>query len=320
MELDVKRLLRPIMAGVLGAALGSFAVLVPAFRVAPSRPVIAFVARTSGTNFNEDMRRGAEAAAERAGYQIYWNAPTRADDVDRQIRIVDSAVSRGAKALIIAPTNPWGVTTLIDGLTQRKIPVVIVQTDSPVPTGPYVTSVSPDQMEFGRLAADRITAITGGHAQVAIIGLDRGEPETLARAQSLMRAIRTHPGIEVVAQSSGSIQTLEVEQSTREILKSFPDLKVLFAVNADAARAALLVLQDLKPDPKLSLVACDRDWFLSDDLRDGKLDSLASADGYRIGYQAVLAALDGTRGHPLPPPAHVGVALFTRQAADNEGN
>ncbi len=308
------RLLRPVLAGVLGSVLGCLAVLALDLRVAPSRPVIAFIPRTSGANFAEDMRRGAETAASQAGYELYWNAPTRADDTDRQIRIAELAVNRGAKALILAPTNPWGVTTLVDRLIQRKVPVVIVQTDSPVPTGPYVTSVAPDQKEFGRIAADRIATITGGSGQVAIIGLDRAKPETLERAESFTQAIKAHPGIEIVAQTSGSIQTLEVEQSTREILSSFPNLKILFAVSADAAQAALLVLQDTQTARKIAVVGCDRDWFLSDNLVDGTIDSLVTANGYQIGYLAVQAALDGTRGRSLAPPVRVGAVLLTRES------
>jgi len=320
MNSDNKQLVRLILAAALGGAVGSLAVLVPSVRTEPSRPMIAFIPRTTGANFAEDMHRGAEAAAERAGYQLYWNAPTRADDVDRQIRIAQKAVDNGAKALILAPTNPWGVTTLIDSLTRQKIPVVIVQTESPVPTGPYVTSIVPDQAEFGRIAAERIAAVTGGSGQVAVIGLDRGKPETLARAQSFIAAMKAHPEIDVVAQSSGSIQTLEDEQSTREILNSYPDLKALFAVSADAAQSALLVLQDTKPDRKIPVVGCDRDWFLADDLLNGTLDSLVTADGYRIGYLAVDAALNGTRGRPLQQPSPVGAALLTRQGIVDEEN
>jgi ribose transport system substrate-binding protein len=318
MTLKTKTLLRAAIAGVLGATVGSFAALVLEFRTAPSRPIIAFVARTSGTNLTEDMRRGAEAAAEGAGYQIYWNAPTRADDVDRQVRIAEKAVERGAEALIIGPTNPWGVTTVIDRLIQRKMPIVVVQTESPVPTGTYVTTVTPDQEDFGRIGADRIAEITGGVGRVAIVGLDRGEPETLARAQSFMDEIEKHPGIEVVAQSSGSVQMLEAEQSIKGILNAYPDLKALFAVSADATQGAMLVLQDAKSDRRISLVGSDRDLFLMDSLRDGKIDSLIAADGYRIGYLAVMAALDGTRGRPLERPVHVRAALLTRKDAQNQ--
>ena len=312
MKIYPKRILRPFVAIVAGGCFGCVMALLPTVRTTPSPPVIAFVPRTSGTNFTEDMHRGAEAAARSAGYRIYWNAPTREDDLDRQILIAETAVHRGAKALILGPTNIWGVTTMIDAFVVRKFPVVIVQTEAPVPTGPYLTSITPDQAQFGRLAAGRIAHITGGNGEVAIVGLDRGTPETLARARSFMQAIAAYPGIKVVAQSPGAVQTLEAEQSTREIVNAFPRLGAIFAVSANATQGAMLALQDVDARHAITLVGCDRDLFLADNLHDRKLDSLVTADPYRIGYLAVRAALAGVQGHRLQPPEHVGAELLTQ--------
>lgn len=312
MKVDLRRIVRPFITCVVGTILGSLLTLLPSLQSAPVRPVIAFIPRTSGTNFTEDMHRGADAAAASQGYKIYWNAPTRSDDVDRQIRIAEGAVDRGAKAVILGPTNPGGVTTLIDDFDRRKVPVVIVQTESPVPTSRYVTSVTPDQAEFGRIGALRIAKILAGRGQVAIVGLNRGTPETLVRARIFTQAIAPYPGIEVVAQSPGSVQTLEAEQSTREIMNSFPDLKAIFAVSADATQGALLALQDTNRAHSIALVGCDRDLFLVQSMLAGKIDSLVAADGYRIGFLAVQAALEGARGQRLPAPQHVGAELLTK--------
>jgi ribose transport system substrate-binding protein len=321
MNIDPKRMIRTLAVVLAGGVCGCFLCLLPHIRTSSSPPVIAFIPRTTGTNFTEDMHRGAEEAARKAGYQIYWNGPTRADDLDRQILIAESAVHRGAKALILGPTNVWGVTAMLDDFVSRKLPVVIVQTESPVPTGPYLTSVSPDQSQFGRLAADRIAKIMGGPGEVAIVGLNRGTPETLARTQSFTKEIATYPGIEIVTQSSGSTQTLETEQGTREIVKAFPKLKAIFAVSADATQGAMLALQDVDPHHAITLVGCDPyDLFLADNLHEGKLDSLIDTDGYRIGYLAVQAVVAGIEGHPLPPPQHVDAIVLTRQNPVIAGN
>lgn len=301
----------------LGAALGCLAVLFYSWRRPDSPPVIAFIPRTSGTNLTEDMRRGAQAAAQSAGYRIYWNAPTREDDLDRQIEIAEEAVHRGARALILEPSNPWGVITMMDGLTRRKIPIVVVQTEAPMPTGPYLTSVTPDQEQFGRLAAERIAQLTGGKGQVAMVGLGRGTPETLLRARSFMQAIAAYPGIEVVNQSPGSVQTPEAEQSARELVNAFPHLKAIFALSADATQGAMLALQASNAPHSVALVGSDRDLFLALNLQEGKLDSLVAADGYQIGYLAVQAALAGIQKHSLPPPEHVEAVLLTSGNAVN---
>jgi ribose transport system substrate-binding protein len=313
MENQPIRLIRPFLAAAGGGTFGCILGLVPVLRTPPAPPVIAFVARTSGTNFTEDMRRGAEAAAKSAGYQIYWNAPTREDDVDRQIRIAENAVHRGAKALILGPTNIWGVTTMVNDLTAQRVPVVFVQAGPSEPAGRYLTSVTPDQQQFGELAAARVAAITGGSGQVAIVGIGRGTPETLTRAESFIHAVQAWPDIQVVAESPGAVQTMEAEQSTRELFTAYPRLKAIFAVSADATQGAMLALEDVDIQHAISLIGSDRDWFLVDNLRDGKLDSLVASDGYRIGYLAAQAALAGVRGNPLPPPEQVRAQLLTRE-------
>jgi ribose transport system substrate-binding protein len=314
MHLDPMRFLRAGIAGVVGAVLGCLAVILPATRKEPSPPVIAFIPRTTGTNLTEDMHRGALAAAQSAGYRIYWNAPTREDDVERQIRIAEGAVHRGVKALILGPASPRGVTTLLDQLQSRKIPVVIVQTKSPIPTGLNLTSITPNQSLYGRIAADRVSHITGGTGEVAVIGLDRGTPETLERADSFIHAIASYPGIQVVAQSPGSVQTLEADQSTRELIRAYPRLRVIFAVSADATQGAMLALQNMNPKRAIALIGCDRDLFLVDSLIHGRMDSLIATDPYKIGYLAVRSALPGAEHHPLPPPQQVPPALITRES------
>ena len=63
MTIQVRRFVRPLLAVIFGSCCGSLIALYPALREAPTPPVIAFVPRTSGTAYTEDMRRGAEAAA-----------------------------------------------------------------------------------------------------------------------------------------------------------------------------------------------------------------------------------------------------------------
>ena len=315
-----RSLIRPAFATLLGGMLGCAPAYMHFHQPTPSLPVVAFIPRTTGANYDEDMRRGAQAVAHNLGYRVYWNAPTREDDLDRQIQLAEAAVRRGAKALILGPTNSGGITTLIDGLVARKFPVVVVQTEAPVPTGPYLTSVTPNQDEFGLIAAERIEHVIGGTGQVAIVGLEPGTPETFMRARSFMRAVAKNPEIEVVAQLPGSVQILEAEQSTREIISSFPGIRAIFAVSADATLGAMLALQDRDPQRSIALVGCDRDWFLEQNLREGKLDSLVTADPNRIGELALRAAVAGAEGRRLPPPQRVDAFLLTRENLQQGNN
>jgi ribose transport system substrate-binding protein len=312
MHIQIQRLIGPSAAILAGALCGgALTFLFAAIHARSSLPVIAFVPRATGTIFAETMHRGAQDAARNSGYRIYWNGATREDDLDRQILIAEKAVNRGAKALILGPTSVGGVTSMVNSLVARKVPVVIVQALPPVPVGPYLTAVTPDQCEIGKLAAKRIAQAIGTAGQVAIVGIDRGFPETLARAESFMKTIAAYPDIEVVARSHGSVQISESEQNTREIVESLPRVKAIYAVSADATQGAMLALQDVDRSHAIVLVGSDRDLFLADELRDRKLDSLVSSDAYRIGYLAMRAAIMGAQGHPLQSPTVEPAELLT---------
>ena len=49
---------------------------------------IAVIPRTTGTMLWEPEHGGAQAAALKLGARIYWNAPTREDDIEGQIALV----------------------------------------------------------------------------------------------------------------------------------------------------------------------------------------------------------------------------------------
>ena len=64
---------------------------------------IAVIPRACGTALWEPEHTGAAHVARRKGMNVYWNAPTREDDVAGQIDLLDRVVARGYAGIIIAP-------------------------------------------------------------------------------------------------------------------------------------------------------------------------------------------------------------------------
>lgn len=307
------RSLHALVLGALsGLALGAFPALQPRLRP----PEITFIPRTSGTLPTEAMHRGANRAAREAGFRLYWNAPTREDDVDRQIVLLSSALNSDTKGLILGPTNGLALTTKINEFVARRIPIVVVQTDTPIPAGPYMTSVAPDQSEMSRLAAERIVSALGSGGEVAILGLDRTAPETLQRSRNFVAHMSSHPGIEIVAQQRGTSLIPEAEQNAGEVLGRFPRLRALFAVSATATEGATLAIQRRGLGDKVVLVGCDDYLFLLSDLRAGRVDSVVISDSDQMGYLAARSLLDAIHGRSLSEPQHIAARLLTRDNLD----
>ena len=307
---------RSLTSIVLGAFSGFALAVFPTLQTVSRPSEITFIPRTSGTLPTEAMHRGANRAARESGFRLYWNAPTREDDVDRQILLMSNALEDDTRGLIVAPTNGFALTSKINEYVSRRIPVVVVQTDAPIPVGPYVTAVTPDQDEVSRLAAERIAAMVGASGEIAIVGLDRTAPETLQRARSFVADISRHSGLRIVAQQRGTSFVPEAEQNAGEVLDAFPHLKALFAVSAAATEGAILAIQRRGLRHTVVLVGCDNYLFLRSDLRDGKVDSIVISDSEQMGYLAAKSVLDALQGRVLPAPQHVAVHLLTRDGLD----
>ncbi len=303
----------PVIAGALsGLALG----IVPVLRPVPRPPEITFIPRTSGTLPTESMYQGASRAASESGFRLYWNAPTREDDVDRQIKLMSSALDRGTSGLILVPTNSLALTTIINKFVSHRIPIVFVQTDAPIPIGPYVTSVAPDPAQVSRLAAIRILAAPGAGGEIAILGLDRTIPETLERSRNFAKEMSTHPEMKIVLQQRGSSLVPEAEQNAGEVLDRLPHLKAILAVSATATEGAVLAIQKRGLGQKVMLVGCDEYLSLRHDLREGRIDSAVVADSNQMGYLAAKSLLDSMEHRALAGPQNVSVRLLTRENAD----
>jgi len=262
------------------------------------------------------MHRGANRAAREAGFRLYWNAPTREDDVDRQIFLMSNALKSDTKGLILGPTNGLALTSKINEFVARRIPVVVVQTDTPIPSGRYITSVATDQNEVSKLVAERILSILDGGGEVAVVGVDRTAPETVQRSRNFIAYMSSHPTIRMVAQHSGTSFVPEAEQDAGEVLDRFPRLKVLFAVSATATEGAKFAIQRRGLSGTVALVGCDNYLVLQTDLREGRVDSAVTSDNDQMGYLAASALLDAIRGRALPPPQRIGAHLLTRDNVD----
>src|SRR5438132_4428160 len=145
---------------------------------------IALIPRTAGMGLWEPEHRGADAAATKIGARIYWNAPTREDDVEGQIALIDQVVNRGYQGLVIAPDQALALITPVRRALARKIPTVIVSSPLPIPPGDKLFYVLNDDEAAGRMAAQRVAQLLHGRGFVIVLGVNPDIAGIMIRARS----------------------------------------------------------------------------------------------------------------------------------------
>ncbi len=274
-------------------------------------PTIAVVPRTTGMALWEPEHAGAQLTASRLGLKVYWNAPTREDDVQGQIALVERIIERGYAGLVLSPDQNLALMTVVRRALSHDIPTVIVASGLPLEPGGKLSYVLNDDHEMGRMAAERMGDILKGTGTVAIVGINPAVAGIPERVEAFDLALASgFPGLHVIERRTGSFNVPYEQQITEEVLNTHPQLDAIFAVSADATRGAYSALVELHKTRTVKLIGCDQDLLLP--LVTGEIDSVFAENTFEMGRKAVEFVADAREGKPVPPITRLKPLLVTK--------
>ncbi|HLH33185.1 MAG TPA: substrate-binding domain-containing protein [Alloacidobacterium sp.] len=276
----------------------SFLVAINSCKSGP--PTIAVIPRTTGLALWEPEHAGATAASTKHGYKIYWNAPTREDDVQGQIALVQRIIDKHYDGLILSPDQTLALMTPVRRAVSKGIPTVILGSALPLDPGGKLSYILSDDEEAGRMAAARIGTILHGKGTVAILGIDPDIAGVLDRTRSFEAQLAIqYPDIQIIEKRMGSFNVPYEQQTTEEMLARNPNVNAILAVTSDATRGAYSALTEMHKAGTVKLVGCDQDLLLP--LTTGEMDSVIAEDTYQMGYKAVELLAEEREGKAVPP-------------------
>ena len=297
----------------LTMAAGLLLAVLPGCRL--DQKTVAVIPRTTGISLWEPEHAGAEDAARSRGFKIYWNAPTREDDVQGQIALVERIIEKGYAGLVLAPDQTLALMTPVRRALAKNIPVVIVGSPLPLEPGGKLTYILSDDAAAGRMAAERMGTILNGKGSVAILGIDPDIAGVLERVRAFEKSLaEEYPGIEVEEKRPGLFSVPYEQQSAKEVLEAHPHLSAILAVTTDATRGAYSALVEAHRAGRVKLVGCDQDLLMP--VMSGEIDSVVAEDTYAMGYQAMEVLADERAGKPVPKLIRCAPRLVTK---DNLG-
>ena len=280
---------------------------------------IAVIPRTTATELWESVHKGAEEAGRETGFRIYWNAPSRDDDIERQIEMVERVIDDRPAGLVLAPDHYLALVGSVRHALSRKIPIVLISSSLSVPPGKGLSYILNDEHEMGRLAALRVGMLLKDKrkATVGIVGLERDAMSNIVRAQSFESALHAKfPQISIVARETGSSNIAELQQVTRQMLIDNPRLDALLSLDVVATTGSLSVLRAMRKMGSLKLIGCDQDQDLILFLRQGEIDSIVVQDSNEMGARAVRWIAARTRGESIPDKVEITPVLVTGSNID----
>jgi ribose transport system substrate-binding protein len=240
----------------------------------------------------------------------------RDDDMQTQISLIEKSVDRGMAGIIVSPIQTLPVRTPIRRVLARDIPVVVIDTELGIPSGPKLGYVLNDEHVGGRIAARRIGLILGGKGNIAIVGMQPELHSNTVRERSFESTLNAEfPKIHIIARRLGLPSMPQEQHNAEELLAGTESLDGVVALSIAATRGTYYALAEFGKARKIKLVGFDQD--LIPPIRDGGIDSVVVQNTYDIGRVAMELMNREIRGMAGPAEYMVQPVLMTRENVDS---
>lgn len=275
-----------------------------------NRRTIGVIAQGRSHLFWQSIHAGAVAAAREAGVDVQWNAPTSETDYAGQLQIMNAMINQRLDAIAVAPIDKKAMVGVVERAMREGIPVIIF--DTGVDTDQFVARIATDNYGAGRLAGERMGQILGGKGKVLMLACQPGAASTIAREQGFEDVLREkYPGIWIADKRFGMSDFAKSLAVAENMLTAHPDADGMFASNETGSVGAAQALKGRRS--RIKLVGFDWSPTLLEDLKAGVIDSLVIQDPFRIGYEAVKAAVLKLNGGTPAKIQNLPPRLLTRE-------
>jgi ribose transport system substrate-binding protein len=247
---------------------------------------------------------------------IYWNAPTREDDVAGQIDLLEKVVARGYAGIIIAPDQTLPLRTPVRRIVSRGLPIVVVGTNLGIAPAAKLSYVLNDDVAGGEMAARRVGQILGGRGSIAILGINPQLTGITARERSFEKTLeQEYPNIHVVARRLGYYSVPQEQQVAEDVLNRGEAINAIVALSHSSTRGAFYALVEFDKTRAIKLVGFDQD--LMPPIRTGGIDSVIMQRTYDMGHAAMELMDAQVHGRAVPGITEFPPILMTRENIDS---
>ena len=165
------------------------------------------------------------------------------DDNVLQNKQVNQFVNEGVDLLIISPNQLSAISKAVERAYDKGIPVILY--DRKINSDKYTAFIGCDNYTIGNSMGKFVAQKLQGHGRVVeICGLEGSSP-AMERHRGFMDAIKSYPGIQMVASESGNWKEEGGIRAMKRILKKTQDFDYVFAHNDRLAWGAYVAVQQM---------------------------------------------------------------------------
>lgn len=238
--------------------------------------VVGFAQVGAESGWRTANTKDIQAAFEEAGIELKFSDAQQKQE--NQIKAIRSYIQQQVDVIAFSPVVETGWDAVLNEAKAAGIPVVL--TDRAVDSEDdslYVSFLGSDFVEEGEKAGQWVLeeyADTTEPVQIIQLEGTTGAAPAIDRAEGFAEVIAENPNLEVVASQTGDFTRAGGKQVTEALLKSNPDVDLIYAHNDDMGLGAIEAIEaaGLTPGEDIKIVTVDAVKDGMQALADGKIN------------------------------------------------
>lgn len=222
--------------------IAAFAAVLAASSAIPAyaADLIAIVTPSHDNPFFKAEAVGAEAKAKELGYETL--VLVHDDDANKQSQLIDTAIGRGAKAIILDNAGSEASIAAVQKAKDAGVPSFLIDREINA-TGVAVSQIVSNNYQGAQLGAEEFVKLMGESGNyVELLGRE-ADLNAGIRSKGYHDVIDEYPEMKMVAQQSANWSQTEGYSKMETILQANPDIKGVISGNDTMAMGAIAALQ-----------------------------------------------------------------------------
>ena len=281
---------------------------------------LAVVPKAIGFDFWEQVRIGAECAAERSegDVTIQWDGVTAETDVTGQADLLTNFTTQGVDGLVYAATDAKVLANVTQNALANDLTVVNIDSGTD-PQPPEVPVFATDNVAAAEQATELMVEELGEEGgKIAFIPFQPGTATNDTRTEGFKNVLADNPQLELVAEQSSESDYNTALQVTTDILTANPDLAGIYAANEPGVLGAAEAVRQAGLEGEVVIVGWDTAPDEIKAVEEGVVTALVAQNPFRMGFDGVNAAVSNIRdGEPMQS-GDTGATLVTQENLNDE--
>jgi ribose transport system substrate-binding protein len=280
---------------------------------------IAVVPKGTMHEFWKSIHAGANAAAKEFGVDIIWKGPYMENDLDDQIKVVESFTSQKVSGIVLAPLDAKGMRVPVSNAQKAGVPVIII--DSGLDEVPVTSFIATDNYAGGKTAGDAMVQASGRKPiKLIVLRYLEGSASTMERERGFLEAVKTSKNIAILSDNQHGGATMDSAQKVADSLiqryrraDGSTEFDAVFCPNESTTSGMLRALQDAGLAGKVRFIGFDSSERLIEGLKGGEIDGLVVQNPFMMGYLGVKTMVDFLNGRKVKTLVDTGATYVTRE-------